>query len=35
VVVTDMKCLSPWHIVHSDEIIKSFSQLEEALKKLL
>jgi nucleoside 2-deoxyribosyltransferase len=34
VVVSDMECLSPWIIVHSDVIIKSFSQLEEALKKL-
>lgn len=34
VVVSELECLSPWIIVHSDMVIKSFSQLEEALKKL-
>jgi nucleoside 2-deoxyribosyltransferase len=35
VVVSEMECLSPWIVFHSDKIIKSFSQLEEALKKYL
>ena len=33
VVVSEMECLSPWIVAHSDIIIKSFNQLEEALKK--
>ena len=35
VVVSEMACLSLWIVFHSDKIIKSFSQLEEALKKYL
>ena len=35
IVVSDMECLSPWIIVHSDLIIKSFEELEEALKKIV
>jgi hypothetical protein len=35
IVVSELKCLSPWIVFHSDEIIKSFSQLEETLKKYL
>jgi nucleoside 2-deoxyribosyltransferase len=35
IVVSELKCLSPWIVFHSDEIIKSFSQLEESLKKYL
>lgn len=34
IVVSDMECLSPWIIFHSDLVIKSFSQLEESLKKI-
>lgn len=33
IVVSEMKCLSPWIIVHSDLILKSLDQLEEALKE--
>lgn len=33
IVVSDMECLSPWIVVHSDLIIKSFDGLEEALNK--
>ena len=33
IVVSEMECLSPWIVAHSDMIIKSFNQLEEALKK--
>ncbi len=33
IVVSEMECLSPWIIAHSDVILKSFSQLEDALKK--
>jgi len=35
IVVSEVKCLSPWIVFHSDIIIKSFSQLEEALRKFL
>lgn len=35
IVVTELPCVSPWIVVHSDKLIKSFSQLEEALKPLL
>ncbi len=34
VVVSEMECLSPWIIAHSDMILKSFNQLEDALKKI-
>ena len=34
IVVSDMECLSPWIIFHSDLVIKSFGQLEEAIKKI-
>ena len=35
IVISPIPCLSPWIICHSDTIIKSFSQLEETLKKYL
>jgi nucleoside 2-deoxyribosyltransferase len=35
IVISDMPCLSPWIVVHADLMIKDFSELEEALKKLL
>jgi hypothetical protein len=35
IVVSEMECLSPWIVFHSDKIIKSFSELEETLKTLL
>ncbi len=34
IVVSDVERLSPWIIVHSDLVIKSFDELEEALKKI-
>lgn len=34
IVVSAMKCLSPWIIVHSDLVLESFDQLEEALTKV-
>jgi hypothetical protein len=34
IVVSQMECLSPWIVFHSDMIIKSFGELEEALKDL-
>ena len=34
IVVSDMDCLSPWIVVHSDEIVKSFEDLENVLKHL-
>ena len=34
VVVSEMDCLSPWIVAHSDAIVKSFSALEDALAKI-
>ena len=34
IVVSELQCLSPWIVFHSDNIIKSFDQLEKALKKI-
>jgi nucleoside 2-deoxyribosyltransferase len=33
IVISEIDCLSPWIVVHSDVVIKSFNQLEETLKK--
>ena len=35
IVVSEIACLSPWIVFHSDMIIKGFSGLEEALKQFL
>jgi nucleoside 2-deoxyribosyltransferase len=35
IVISEMECLSPWIVFHSDAIIKDFGKLEEALKKFL
>jgi len=35
IVVSEIKCLSPWIVFHSDMIIKSFSELEGALSQFL
>jgi nucleoside 2-deoxyribosyltransferase len=35
IVVSDMPCLSPWIVVHSDVIVKNFGELEFALKQVL
>jgi hypothetical protein len=35
VVVSDLPCLSPWIVVHSDVIVKEFGELEAALKRVL
>ena len=35
IVVSEIECLSPWIIAHSDMIVKTFSQLEDALKKIV
>ncbi|MBT0160848.1 DUF4406 domain-containing protein [Candidatus Bathyarchaeota archaeon A05DMB-2] len=34
IVVSNMKCLSPWILAHSDVIVKGFGELEDALKSL-
>jgi nucleoside 2-deoxyribosyltransferase len=34
VVVSEMECLSPWIVIHSDAIVKNLSKLEDALKKI-
>ncbi len=33
IVVSPVDCLSPWIVFHSDKIVKSFSELEEALRE--
>ena len=35
IVVSEIECLSPWIVAHSDMIVKTFSQLEDALKKIV
>jgi nucleoside 2-deoxyribosyltransferase len=35
IVVTELPCVSPWIVVHSDKILKTFSELGETLKQLL
>ena len=35
IVVSEIDCLSPWIVAHSDMIVKTFSQLEDALKKTI
>jgi nucleoside 2-deoxyribosyltransferase len=32
IIVSDIACLSPWIVVHSDVILKNFKELEEELK---
>jgi len=34
VVVSELSCLSPWIIVHSDLVVKKLEDLEDALNKL-
>jgi len=34
VVVSEMECLSPWIVVHSDVIVKRFEELEDALRQI-
>ncbi len=33
IVVSEIACLSPWIIAHSDKVLKNFDQLAEELKK--
>ncbi|MCL2358395.1 MAG: nucleoside 2-deoxyribosyltransferase [Nitrososphaerota archaeon] len=33
IVVTELPCVSPWIVVHSDKILKSLSELGETLKQ--
>lgn len=35
IVISTMKCLSPWIVVHSDAILKRFDDLEETLRQLM
>ena len=35
IVVSPIKCLSPWIVYHSDIMIKSLDELDEALYKFL
>ena len=34
IVVSEMSCLSPWIVVHSDRILRSIEELEGALKQM-
>lgn len=34
IVVSEMDCLSPWIVAHSNIIVRGFSELEDALKKV-
>ena len=34
IVVSEMECLSPWIVVHSDAIVKRFEELEDALRQI-
>jgi nucleoside 2-deoxyribosyltransferase len=34
IVVSDMKCLSPWIVAHSDVVVKRLGELEAALRRL-
>jgi len=34
VIVSNMDCLSPWIVVHSDVVLRSFAELEDALRLL-
>ena len=35
IVVSEMDCLSPWIVVHSDVVVKRFEELEDALNQML
>ena len=35
IVVSEMNCLSPWIVAHSDVIVRSLEDLEDALKQVL
>jgi nucleoside 2-deoxyribosyltransferase len=35
IVVSPIKCLSPWIVYHSDVIIKGFDELNDALKRFI
>lgn len=35
IIISEIKCLSPWIVYHSDAMINSIGQLEEVLKKYL
>ena len=34
IVISEMECLSPWIIVHSDKIVKRVAELEDVLAKI-
>ncbi len=34
ILVSEMDCLSPWIVVHTDIIVKNFKELEDILKQL-
>lgn len=35
IIVSEIECLSPWIIAHSDTVVKTFSKLEETLKNIV
>jgi nucleoside 2-deoxyribosyltransferase len=34
IVISEMECLSPWIVVHSDAIVKRVEELEDALRQI-
>ena len=34
IIISEMPCLSPWIVVHSDMIVKTFGDLADALKRI-
>ena len=34
IVISEMECLSPWIVMHSDAIVKKFEELADALKRV-
>lgn len=35
IIISELPCISPWIVVHSDEIIKTFKELETTLRKMV
>ena len=35
IIVSEIECLSPWIVAHSDIVLKAFDGLEDILKKFL
>jgi len=35
IIISELPCISPWIVVHSDEIVKTFKELDTTLRKLV